>query len=308
MPSADRLVEFVTIVDAGSISGAARELGLPRTTVSRRIKRLEEELDVRLLHRETRRLALTHAGELLLERARCVVEDTAAAWRAVAQADDEPRGRLRVSLPPATLHHGLIFGFVDAYPQVDLELASSTRHVDLLADRVDVALRFGGTLDPGLIARRLATDRSSAVAAPQYLAREGRPRDVTDLVGHRCLLTFARDWRRAERWPLRDGGTVMVAGGLVSDEVPLRLQAALRGLGIALLPDSLTKPYRDSGQLEFVCPDELGVTTSASIVFPERKFVPLQVRAFIDYAVAFYASGLSFDWTKLPAVSPNPVR
>lgn len=301
MPSLDRLEELVAIVDAGSISGAARALGLPRTTLSRRLSGLEEELGVRLMHRETRRLVLTSEGETLVGRARCLVEDAEAAWAAVERHDDAPRGRLRVSFPPTLMFHELLLGFAEAFPEVDLEVSASARHVDLLNERVDVALRFGTVGEPGLIARRLFTDELSAVAAPRYLDRHGRPELADELVRHRCILGYATGWRRETAWPLIDGGRTAVSGRFVSDELPIRLDAGLRALGIVLLPEPVTRPYIAKAQLEFVLRGVVGASTGASLVFPERDYMPPQVRAFIDHTVTFYDEGFRTN----PAVWPT---
>ena len=302
MPSADRLHEFVAVVDAGSISAAARALDLPRPTLSRRLTALEEELGIRLLHRETRRLTLTHAGTALLERARCVVEDTRAAWASVARLDSIPRGRLRVSMPPTAPFHELLLSFAARYPAVEFEIAASPRIVDLQAEKIDVAMRFGPQLDPNLVVRKLWSDRSSVVATPAYLDRQGRPEQPEQLADHECLLTFTGDRRRANRWPLRSGGSVQVAGHLWCDEVPLHLDACLRGMGLALLPDPLTQPYRTAGRLEAVLPEVVGTVAMASLVYPEREFLPPQVRAFVDHTVEFYAEGLAIDPALLPPI------
>lgn len=305
MPSADRLEEFVVIVDAGSISAAARVLELPRATLSRRISGLEQELGVRLFHRQTRRLDLTHAGTLLLERARCVVEDAAAAWRAVETLDETPRGRLRVSLPPTELFHALLLGFCRAYPEVVLEVAATPRNVDLLENKVDVAIRFGGATPPDMIVRQLGRDRIVAVASPRYLEAHHPIRTPDDLAEHSCLLAFEGDWKPATRWPLLSGDAVTVGGTLVSDEGPLRLRAALAGLGITLLPEPLCAPYVESGQLRQVLPTQLGAQTTAILVFPEREFIPKQVRAFIDYTVENLRESLMLSRDGLPAVEPS---
>lgn len=304
MPSADRLEEFVAIVDAGSVSAAARQLGLPRATLSRRLTGLEQELGVRLLHRETRRLALTDAGQALLHRARPLLEDTTAAWEAVARLDDTPRGRLRVAMPTTSLFHELLLGFATTYPEVELELVVSPRRSDLRAERVDVAFRFGPIADPTLVLRKLWTRRMSAVASPAYLDEHGRPRQPEDLYEHTCLLSFDEDWRRASQWPLRHGGQFEVQGRLVCDELSLRLHAALVGKGITLAPDPVSQPYLDSGQLELVLPEEIGGVAFASMVYPEREFLLPQVRAFIDHAVEHFADGMPPH----PALMPVPVR
>lgn len=302
-PSTDRLHEFVAVVDAGSISAAARALGLPRATLSRRLSGLEDELGVRLLHRETRRLVLTHAGEQLIGRARRLVEASTEAWQAVRRLDDTPRGRLRVSVPPSGLLHRALVDFAAAHPAIELQVVATPRHVDLIAEGVDVALRFGAALDPGLIARRLWADRLSVAASPGWLDRRGRPDAPADLAGCPGVVGFAEGGRPRSTWPLRGGGAIDVAGHFVSNDLSLRLQAALAGLGPALLPDPLTAPYRATGQLERVLPEQVGATTAVTLVYVERAFLLPQVRAFIDHTVAAYADGIPLEPAALAGLS-----
>ena len=173
-PSLDRLREFLEVTRAGSISGAARRLGLPRATLSRRIASLEADLGVRLLIRRTTRLALTRAGEELLKRAQRVVVDADAAWEAVRRLDDVPRGLLRVSVTGPYLLR-LFTDFLRDFPEVILEVQSTTRHVDLLAEGVDVAMRIGPIRDQDLIARLVHVDRLMVVASPDYRMRHFEP-------------------------------------------------------------------------------------------------------------------------------------
>ncbi|MEM9493697.1 MAG: substrate binding domain-containing protein, partial [Myxococcota bacterium] len=164
--------------------------------------------------------------------------------------------------------------------------------------------RFGRHLDPRLIARKLWSDRYSAAAAPEYLDTHGRPTELADLSDHDCILNFAEQWGRESSWPVLDGGTVAVRGRFVSGEVPLRLNAALQGLGIALLPEPITRHYCATGQLELVLAEHVGAVWTANLVFLEREFLPPQVRAFIDHTVAFYRDGMPFN----PQVMPKLIE
>ena len=160
---------FVSIVEAGSISAAARALGVPRETLSRRLLRLEERLGVWLLHRSSRQLDLSPAGEVLFGRVRPLVLAAREANEAVRALDGEPRGLLRVSVPPGgggLAMAELARGFLTARPKVELELLATTRHVDLIGEGFDVALRAGEVTDPRLVARRLTQNRLVGVAAP----------------------------------------------------------------------------------------------------------------------------------------------
>lgn len=289
MPSADRLQEFIAICDEGSVSSAARALGLPRATLSRRLAELERDLGVRLTHRGTRRMVLTPAGEALYQRARRVVADTEAAWAAVRHLDDVPRGPLRVSVPDANAATSALFvDFALDHPEVKLEVSATSRHVDLVAEGIDVAVRFGPVSDPSLISRRLWTTRTMAVASPAYLEAHGEPETPQELARHDCIVGFAGETSPSPTWPLLDGSHVTVNARFASSGIGLRIEAARRGLGIALLPRGAIGADLQRGTLRPVLPDVVGSESPASLVFVDREFLPAQVRLFIDRAVAFY--------------------
>ena len=285
---------FVAIVDAGSISEAARELGVPRATLSRQLARLEERLGVRLLNRTTRSLVPTRAGEALYPRARSLLQGAQAAVAAVQRLDEVPRGLLRVSSAPweSPVLGALVGAFIRAWPDVQVELRTSTRHIDLAADQIDVALRGGVVRDPSLIARRLFRSDMLAVAAPQYLAERGTPKAAEDLAGHVCLRGFVEGARPAAAWPLVNGGKIGVDGPFVTNDLMSLVGAAVHGLGIALLPRQLVKAALRDGGLVAVLDGVVGVEVSLSLVWLERQYVDPKVRAFVDLAAEWAAEGL----------------
>lgn len=285
VPSADRLGEFAAVVDAGSISAAARRLALPRASLSRRITKLEATLGVRLLHRRTRRLVLTPAGEELYRRARRIAADAEAAWAAVRRLDDVPRGLLRVTVT-GPIDRALVVGFLRDHPEIQLEIRHTTRVLDLVAEGVDVALRFGEVKDPNLIVRRLWLDRSVVVGAPEYLERAGTPAAASELSRHECLVAFAGEWTPHREWPLRRGGSVTVGGRLRCNDIGLLLDAAVAGLGLALLPSGLARRHVDAGALVSLLADEVGAEVPASLVYADREYLEPKVRAFVDHAAA----------------------
>jgi DNA-binding transcriptional LysR family regulator len=295
-PETVELEAFVAVVEEGSVAAAARSLNLPRPTVSRRLARLEERLEARLLHRTTRKQGLTDAGEELFRHARSILAAIRDATDALRREDGVPRGLLRVSLPPSdTRFRGLIPDFLVAFPEVSVEVEYGTRYVDLVADGFDVAVRAGRSpLSEGLIARRLATMRSTAYASPDYLARRGTPETPDALAEHTCLLSFAEGVRPVTHWPLKNAGsdgsdTIRVRGRLVSNDLPTLVHACAMGLGIALLPDRFVQDTDLA--LVPVLEDTVGADGHLSIVYAEREFMPPAVRAFVDFASDWLKAG-----------------
>ncbi|HET9933802.1 MAG TPA: LysR family transcriptional regulator [Polyangiaceae bacterium] len=287
------LLAFVKTVETHSLSRAAAELGVPRATISRRLARLEERLGARLLRRTTRSLVLTDAGEMLHRHARIVLDAVAQAEGSVRQADPVVRGALRVSAPSLINEAfvDMVADFVRSHPAVQLHLHISSQHVDLRRGGHDVALRASSELEPGLVARTLMRTTLIAVAGPSYLKQYGAPKNGDDLANHRCLVGFARGELPQTHWPLVRGGKLPVEGAFFTNELPVLLDFALRGLGIALIPVNVAQPYLDSGELVHVLSGEVGAESRFSIVYPEREFVPPQLRAFIDAVVAWRRVG-----------------
>ncbi len=291
------LESFVAIVECGSIAAAARELGMPRETLSRRLSRLEDRLGVRLLHRTTRELSPSPEGKALYVHARRMVDATEEAIRAVRLVDDVPRGVLRVSVPPggAEGFAGAMFAaYLEAYPEVELEVISTSRYVDLRAEGIDVALRGGDVRDESLIARRLWRSDMVAVAAAAYVERHGLPRSLEELEEHTCLLSLIGG-QRMRRWPTRDGETVAVKGRIAANDLALRSAFARGGLGICLVPRPFVEAELASGELVAVLPDLLGTTAGMSVVFAEKEKMQPKVRAFIDHLVSWFANSEDVD-------------
>jgi len=289
----DGLTDFVAIVDAGSVSAAARALDVPRATLSRRLARLEDRLGVRLVHRTTRKLAPSPAGEELYRRAERILTQVREAEQAIRRLDGRPRGRLRVSampIGPDSRLTDLFLTFLERHPEVELEVSSTARHVDLIAEGYDCALRGGVVRDQGLVARLIRTSELRVWASEGYRARHGVPRRREDFADHECIRAFdAVSARPVSRWPCLDGGTVPVSGRLVTSEMGLMVRAVVGDQGLALMPEEATEtlPAPVRGRLVAVLPDVVGVRGSVSVVYPEREHLDPKVRAFVDHAVAF---------------------
>jgi DNA-binding transcriptional LysR family regulator len=283
------LLAFAKIVEAKSLSRAAAELSVPRATISRRLARLEERLDVRLLRRTTRSLTLTDAGEAFYRHARIALDAVARAEDSVRRTDTHMRGTLRVAMPPINEPSldALVCDFAKRHPDVNVQLSFSTRYVDLQREGYDLALRAGGQLEPGLVARTISRAPLIAIASPQYLQAQGTPHTARELRAHRCILGFARGELPQTHWPLVGGGQLHVEGVFSSNEPHLLFNAALRGLGIALLPQFFVAHAIRGGKLVQVLPGVVEGDSRLSVVHLEREFVPPQVRAFIDELVAW---------------------
>lgn len=292
------LVAFTRIVDAGSLSRAAEELGVPRATVGRRLERLEQRLGVRLLRRTTRSLTLTDAGDALYRHARIALDAVRAAEASVRRPDDAIRGELRVSVPPITTasFYQLLDDFTRRHPEVRLQVHFSTQHVDLQRAGYDVAIRGSSALEPGLVARALGSTDLIALASPDYLARQGVPRSLRDLRTHRCLLSFARGELPQTQWSDRRGRKVHVEGRIASNDIRFLRDAALRGHGIVILPRAMVQADLDEGALVGVLEGTLGGVSRMAVVYPERAYLPAQVRAFVDAVTAWVQRDPSALW------------
>jgi DNA-binding transcriptional LysR family regulator len=282
------LLLFARVVDEGSFSRAGERLGLPKSTVSRRMAALETQLGERLLLRTTRKLNLTDFGHSVLEHARHVADEVEAAALLAQHRQVEPSGRLRVSMPGdfATVVLGRVLAdFIVRYPAISLELDLSPRRVDLIGENFDVALRMGELRDDAtLAARRLATFSHGLYAAPAYLQKRGVPPEPEALMEHDSLQLLTRSgdpqpWvltRGEQRWE----GVPPLRARANSPELLIRLARA--GAGIAAVNDHFAEPYVQSGELMPLLVDWFLPSTDAWAVFPGRRLMPARTRVFLD--------------------------
>jgi DNA-binding transcriptional LysR family regulator/transcription elongation GreA/GreB family factor len=285
------MVFFARVVEARSFSDAARSLGFSKSAVSARVSRLEERLGVRLLHRTTRRLALTADGVRLYEHCARVLAEADEAAGLAAGASAVPRGVLRAHASPAlaSLLTGPIGSFMSVYPEVRVDLRVGDRLPDLAADAVDVAVVVAHRLvDSGLLAKKLATARVVTCAAPSYLRQRGIPFRPQDLVHHQCL---AHSLAQFEDWHLdtEEGPVSTIAGArMVVDDSRCLQQAALDGLGIAMLPDFLIADDLASGRLHAVLDDFQSIELSISALHSHAQHPPARLRVFVDHLAASF--------------------
>lgn len=287
--TANDLILFAHVIEAGSFSKAAERTGLPKSTLSRRITYLEDQLGERLLTRSTRKLAITDFGERILEHARRLVDETEAARSLALHRQVIPQGTLRVSMPPE-FHElsvvALIRRFHAEYPQVRLDLDLSARRVDLIAERFDIAVRIADRLpdDSTLIARQIATLRSALYASPQYIARHGMPKEPPDLVKHTGLLVVPSSGE-TEPWRLSKDGKRwegMPETAFTSNSLGLQQALAVEGMGLVGLSQKFALEHVQSGALVPVLPDWSLPTVTAWCVMPGRRLLPERTRAFVD--------------------------
>lgn len=288
---------FARVVDAGSFSGAARQLGVTPSAVSRQVARLEGVLRVRLLERSTRKLRLTEAGSAVFSRCQDMV---AAAREVLALSDTQtatPRGLVRVSMPKAfgrQVVHPLIPSFLRQYPEVDVQLVITDRTVDLFEEAIDLAIRITEAPPPGLAGRPLMRIRHLVCASPAYLALHGKPTHPRDLASHSCL--FLGEDERDQHWRFRRGGeesTAKVRGRYVANHSEVRLEGALQSLGIASLPEFTARSSLAAGELITVLDDWEHLTNYAGtawLLYPPNRFLAPKLRVWIDHLVAGLAS------------------
>jgi DNA-binding transcriptional LysR family regulator len=289
------LLIFARVAEAGSFSRAAERLGLPKSTVSRRVSFLEEQLGERLMLRTTRRLALTEFGQQLLEHARQVAAEVDSVKALSEHRQARPSGRLRVSMPSdfaTLLLTDMLAAFIALHPAVSLELDLSPRRVDLLGENFDLALRMGDLPDDTLLAaRRIAVFSGGLYAAPAYLAERGDPAAPEELAQHDALRLLGRNGEPVG-WTLRNGERIWegVPSGRAAANVPnMLINLALAGAGIAAVPDQLAAPSVRRGELRRVLPEWSTPAHTAWAVFPGRRLMPAKTRAFIDMLEAALA-------------------
>ncbi len=286
------LQTFVEVMRHGSFAAVARDRNIDPSAVSRSIAGLEKELGVRLFQRTTRQLSPTEEGAAYFERIAPLVEEIEQANDVAADLSGQPRGELRVT---ASVAYGmkrivpLMPRFADAYPDLTIDLLLTDAVVDLVTERVDLAVRLGILPDSTLIAQRLVTVHYRVCASPAYLKAYGSPTEPGDIVHHNCLRFPLPGFRT--RWIFRDGDGVITEApvqGRTLISNALALQAcAINGMGLVLLPNWLVDDEIQTGRLIHVLPEyEVAANDFDSavwLVYPSRAYVPLKVRHFIDY-------------------------
>jgi len=289
---------FARVVQQRSFSAAARDLGLVKSAVSKRVAQLEERLGVRLLTRTTRKLSLTEDGVRYYEHCAALLAAADAAEEAIAGASTATKGRLRINAPTTFAQLYLaraLAGYLERYPEVQIDLSTDDRFVDVIEGGYDVVIRISQLRDSALIARRLSTDRLVVAGSPEYFAKRGRPAAPPDLIGHNCLhyslVSQAGEWqfRDVNRMPY----VVPVSGNLSCSNGATLRQAALDGLGVVVAP--LFTVARDvaAGRLELVLEGTRRAEIGIYALFATRRQLPTRTKLLLDHLSAWFGAD---DW------------
>ncbi len=305
----DTLV-FVKVVEHGSFISAARALRLPKTTVSRKVQDLETRLGAQLLHRTTRKLGLTEAGNIYFEHCQRIARELDEAESAVGQLQGGPRGWLRFTAPYSIgidKIAPLLGEFHARHPEVRIEMVLSNEPLDLIDKEIDVALRIGNLPDSNLIARRLAVFRTQVYASTHYLERHGEPLHPDDLQHHRALAMQKAQRNGGYVWTLNDGARDVdyaINPILVANDPGALKGALLCGEGLMLAADVMVKPYAEQGYVQRVLTGWTGPEHEFNAVFPRGQMQSPKIRAFVDFLV----ERINFEADYMKALCPDSAR
>jgi LysR family transcriptional regulator, regulator for bpeEF and oprC len=287
---------FVRVAELGSFSKAAESLKLPNATVSVRVAQLEEQLQTKLLARTTRRVSLTESGAAYFERAQWLLKELSETESQLMGAAQNPRGRLRVDVAASAGRHVLapaLPDFLSRHPGITLELGSTDRPVDLLAEGVDCVVRGGLVHDEQLVARRLGAFGVVTCASPSYLSRHGTPRSPNELRQHQAVNFFSAKSGRTFAFDFeRDGQTLQVQmpHRVSANDADTHMALALAGLGVVQCPHTLViKQHIEAGRLVPILGEWNAGSLALYVMYPRNRYLSASVRVFVDWIVALYA-------------------
>ena len=297
---------FTTIVVAGSFTAAAHRLNISPAVVTTHVRALEERLSARLLNRTTRKISLTEAGKAYYDQCAHILAEIDEAERSVADLHAKPQGRLKLNAANvlAQTMAPLIGSFTAAYPDITVELITTDGMVDLLAEGIDVAVRFNQVPDSSLIARRLGAFRIILCAAPSYIEEHGTPGTPGDLAHHHCIAYMHRGFDRLTReWTLNgpEGEvTVPISGRLHTNSLETLVTATLEGRGIAMALSGAVDGAIRAGRLVRVLPEYHAGEFPIIALYPHRQHLPAKVRCFVDFAAQHFARDSSGNQIDVP--------
>jgi len=284
----NEIIVFVKVAQAGSFSQAAKELGMPNSTVSAKVSSLEKRLGATLLYRTTRKLSLTQIGKAFYEKSAKNIEGLLAAQEEVTSHQGEPQGLLRVTAPSlfsSSILPDVIAAYIEKYPKVKFELLATDQTVDLIAENVDIAIRAGKLDDSTLISKKLGESYFAPFASPSYIKRSGNISHPKELLNHPCIqfTQVGKDY-----WSFTNKNKakldIAMTGKIVLNELFTVKELAINGKGIALLPTFICADEMKKKQLVRILPDWRSDVRNISFVYPAHKFVSPKLSAFINLA------------------------
>jgi len=288
---------LLTVVEAGSLSAAARRLGMPLTTVSRKVSELETHLRTRLLNRSSRRVTLTDAGRPYVAACKRILEEVGEAERAAAGEYSAPKGDLMITAPVVfgRLHVlPIVVEFLRAYPDIDIRIALADRVVNILEDHVDLAVRIGELPDSSLVARRVGSIRRVVCASPAYLAERGTPKSPDELGTHDCI-NF-EGMAPADAWTFmigRSDASVAIHSRLIVNTAEAAIDAAIAGVGITRVLSYQVASALRAGALALALQEFEPAPWPVSLVYTGQRLLPLKLHAFLDFATPRLEAALS---------------
>jgi len=289
---------FVAVVEQGGFSSAAQVLGISKSAVSKRIGLLEQHLGVKLLQRTTRKISLTEAGEHYFAHAKVAHGAAKDAEDAVTQLQGEPQGRLRINAPMSfgRLHLApLIPKFLARFPKINIDLVMDDKHVDLVGDGFDVAIRAGVLPDSSLIARKLAPLNSVICASPGYLKKQGHPSTPEQLKDHNCLLySYANQLNSWTFMDDKESHVIEVSGNYQVNNSEALREALVQDMGVARLPTFVAAADIESGTLVQVLPEYKMPHITIYALFLERQYMPAKVRVFLDFVIEYLGGDVPY--------------
>jgi DNA-binding transcriptional LysR family regulator len=278
---------FVRVVQTGSFTAVAREQQTTQASISKKVAALENKIGVKLLNRSSREHSLTQAGKDYYEKSVLILGEIDEAEASARSELATPKGILRITAP---LPFGdlilapIVKEFIDLYPQIRVEINFSDRHVDLVSEGVDLAIRASQLEDSNLVARKLFDNPLILVASPDYLKQHGRPKHPSELTEHCCVVYSLS--KSNNTWHFSKNNekfSVAVHGALISNNGSYNMSSALLGLGITTLPIWMVKEHLQTGLLEQVLADYQSDNLPFNVVYPQNRYIPLKVRAFVDF-------------------------
>jgi len=276
---------FIKVVEANSFTAAADNLGIQKSTISRRISQLEDDLGIRLLQRTTRKLHLTDDGMQLFERCRGLINELEDTQDLLSSSQTEPQGRLRITMPTETgvyMMNEAVSSFLKEYPRIEMEVELSTRIVDLIEEGIDLAIRVGPLNDSSLIARKIASLSVGLYSSHEYLDKYGYPNSPAELKNHQCLLLQkpTSSWH-FENW--NNGQPMQVNGRLKANNLSFLREMVVQGLGIARMPHVFCQQLVESGEMVPVLESYQIAPIEIHALYPSRRNLNPRVRLFIDH-------------------------